>query len=85
MAATMKTPFYFTHLSLLQNIILTYILTVLISAIAALIFESPFLMIEKLIFSRIVKIEQQNGTHKTMEMNGTNGTIQQSDEKKKEI
>lgn len=72
MAATMKTPFYFTHLSLFQNIILTYILTVLVSAIAALIFESPIVTIEKLIFSETVKVEHQNGINESNKLKDKN-------------
>lgn len=82
MTATMKIPFYFSYLSLLQNIILTYILTVLVSTIAALFFESPFVAIEKLIFRTETKAENQNGTYEAVKMNGINGKIQQNDLKK---
>lgn len=70
MAATMKTPFYFTHLSLAQNIILVFILTLLISVIATLLFESPILAIEKLIFSKKGKVKHQNGINGSIELNG---------------
>lgn len=79
MAAAMKTPHYFTPLSLLQNILLTYIVTVLVSAIAALIFESPTVAIEKWIFSGTVKVKHQNET------NEANKTIQQNGSKNKNI
>lgn len=82
MAATMKTPFYFTHLSLVQNIIATYILTVPISTIAAFIFESPTVAIEKWIFSGTLKVEHQNGANEAIKMNET---IQQNNSTKKDI
>lgn len=85
LAAPMKTPFYFTHLSFLQNIILTYIFTVLASAIATLIFESPIVTIEKLIFNETVKVKHQNGTNGAIKLNGTNETIEQNGEKDKHI
>lgn len=78
MAATMKTPFYFTHLSLLQNIILTYILTVLVAAIAALIFESPIVAIEKWIFSGTTKAKHQNGANGALKSCTSNGTKQKA-------
>lgn len=85
MAAAMKTPYYFTHLSLLQNIILTYIFTVLVSAIAALIFESPIVTLEKLIFNETAGVKHQNGTNGAIKLNGINETSQQNGEKDKHV
>lgn len=82
MAATMKTPNYFSHLTLLQNILLTYILTVLASTIAALMFESPTVAIEKWMFGSMIKVEHQNGIN---EANKLNGTTQQNGLKDKNI
>lgn len=69
-------------LSLVQNIIATYILTVPISTIAALIFESPTVAIEKWIFSGTLKVEHQNGANEAIKMNET---IQQNNSTKKDI
>lgn len=85
MAATMKTPYYFTHLSLLQNIILTYTFTVLVSAIATLIFESPIVTIEKLIFNEKGKFQHQNGSNEVNKLNGVNETTQQNGVKHKNL
>lgn len=85
MAATMKTPFYFTHLSLLQNMILTYISTVLVSAIATLVFESPIVTIEKLIFNEKAEVKHQNGTNGSIKLNAINEMIQRNGEKDKNI
>lgn len=57
MAATMKTPIYFTHLTLFETIISNYIPTMLVSAIAALLFELPFETVDKLIFSKTISIK----------------------------
>lgn len=85
MAATMKTPYYFTHLSLLQNIILTYVLTVLVSAIATLIFESPIVTIEKLIFNGTAKVQHQNETNESNKLgNGLNEMNQHNGIKNKQ-
>lgn len=81
--ARMKTPFNVTHSSLLQNIILTYILTLLVAMIAALLFESPVVAIEKMIFNAVVK--HQNGTNATVKANGIIQMIHPNGLKEKNI
>lgn len=66
MTATMKRPIYFNILGSLQQFIEYYLITVFISIVATLTFESPFIIIEKLIFGSNPKttskiLEKQNG------------------------
>lgn len=48
--ASMKSPFYFSELNAFFTFIGNYVLTVFVSIVASLAFESPLIVIEKLIF-----------------------------------
>lgn len=76
-AATMKVPFYYTHATLFQQTICTYIAITLVSAIAALMFESPIIMIEKIIFGYMHKSERCS--------DGSSRTVRQDELQKKAI
>lgn len=66
MAATLKTSPYFSELSAYHTFIGNYIITVCVSIVATLAFESPIVVIEKILFgSKKTKRDtiQQNGSH----------------------
>lgn len=66
MAATLKTSPYFSELSAFHTFIGNYILVVCIAIVATLAFESPIVVIEKILFSPQKKKTdpiQRNGTH----------------------
>lgn len=66
MAATLKTSPYFSELSAYHTFIGNYILVVCIAIVATLAFESPIVVIEKILFSSKPKksdTAHQNGTN----------------------
>ena len=66
MGATLKTPPYFSELSAFHTFIGNYILVVCISIVATLAFESPIVVIEKILFGQNKKKTDtaiQNGAH----------------------
>lgn len=86
MAATTKTSSYFSQSSFLIGVCFSYVFIVLLSAIAAIMFEIPFVTIEKFVSDSRTKVEHLNGSgNEATRMNALNGMIQQNALKKKYI
>lgn len=58
--ATIKTPPYFSELSAFHSFIGNYVLTVIVSIVAMLAFETPFVKLDRFMFRSEKKIDKNN-------------------------